>query len=119
MKRVLLSLVVVISAGSFLAGCCSVPEDVADSINVLHDNTYSLSASYSTLLDRAGPPPLPAGPEGETAEALAARTARHEATWRSTVAHKKALMAANNTLADRVKTWAAICAGREDQGANQ
>ena len=108
MRQSLIALVVV------LAGCCSVPEDVAESADVLRDNTYSLSASYEALLDRAGPPALEDGPEDETAKGLEERKEDHQAKWDGRVKHKKALMSANNTLADRLATWTAICADKAE-----
>ena len=97
---------------ALVSGCCSVPEDVAESADVLRDNTYSLAAHYEALIERAGPPVLNAAPEGETAKALVARTKKRDEAWGGYVKHKKALMSANNTLADRLATWTAICAGK-------
>lgn len=105
---------------ALVSGCCSVPEDVAESADVLRDNTYSLAVHYEALIERAGPPVLKAAPEGETAKALMARTKKRDEAWDGYVMHKKALMSANNTLADRLATWTAICAGKtkaEEPGA--
>ena len=97
---------------ALVSGCCSVPEDVAESADVLRDNTYSLAVHYEALIERAGPPVLKAAPEGETTKALVARTKKREEAWDGYVKHKKALMSVNNILADRLATWTAICAGK-------
>ena len=99
---------IVLGMVALLAGCAtsSVPKDVADSVDVLHKNTHKLSTNYEKLLGRSEPPPLPPGPAGEPQEEQAKRQKKYDASWRMHVLHQKALMRANNTLADRVKIWA-------------
>ena len=97
-----------------VSGCaCKVTDDVADSIEVLRDNTHSISKNYKALLDRSAAPALPPGPEGETPEQLKKRKSAHEARWAKHITHQKALMSANNPLADRTNTWARVCTDRE------
>lgn len=84
MKKLLLILV-------FAVGCLSVPTGVVSSIEVLKDNTHKLAKHYAAELDRAE------APAGQTEE-----------SWKKHVAHEKALMSVNNTLADKVHKWAAV-----------
>lgn len=109
MKKFLLVLVVVLAQG-----CCSVPAEVAESADVLRDNTYALSSSYAALLERAGAPALEDGPEDETDEDKTARVEDHAEAWEKHVRHENALMGANNILADRMATWTAVCADKVD-----
>ena len=118
MKKFLLGLVVLAQ------GCCSVSEEVAESVDVLRDNAHTLSANYTVLLERADVPTLENGPEDETDKDKAARVEGHAEAWKKHVKHENALMDANNILADRLATWTAICAGEvelkgsEDDEAN-
>jgi hypothetical protein len=91
-----------------LVGCKSVSSDVVDSVQVLRDNTLSLSAEYSGLLDRAGPPALPEGPEEETEAELTERKDAWQTKWDKHVSHEKTLMSANNRLAEKVLEWAQV-----------
>ena len=91
------------------SGCKStVPVDVADSIQVLRNNTHKLSEKYGSLLDRAE---APAGPAEETDEDSAAR----KAAWEKHKTHQKTLMGANNLLADKVLEWARVSEEEEEE----
>lgn len=109
MKKFLLVLLV-----ALVSGCCSVPEDVAESADVLRDNTHALAADYEALIERADAPDLEPAPEGETEDAKAERVDKRDEDWVAYVKHKKALMKANGVLADRLATWTAICAGKTE-----
>ena len=90
-----------------LPACVCVETDVVDSISVLNDNTVSLSVSYSALLERSDHAPLVVNPEW-TPEELAEAEASADAEWAEHVEHQLMLMSANNTLAERVLTWARV-----------
>lgn len=83
-----------------LSGCYCVPVDVTGSISVLRENTLKLSAHYEALLDQSGPTASTA-PQTDREKAI-------RKAWEDHVAHEKALMKANNTLADRVHEWATV-----------
>ncbi len=89
-----------------LAGCCTckVTEDIDSSVGILKENTLKLSRNYRALLDRAGPP---LAPEGANLEDWPEEVRK----WMAHVKHEKALMKANDQLADRVHTWTTTCLG--------
>jgi hypothetical protein len=90
------------------SGCSSVPADVVESIGILRDNTHSLSKHYGELIDRAPAPEPPAAPEGETEEQKEKRLAAAAKAWKNYKKHKRMLMTVNNTLANKVYTWAEV-----------
>lgn len=89
-----------------LAGCCAckVTEDIDNSVGILKENTLKLSRNYRALLDRAGPPVASEGVKLSDWPEL-------QRKWMANVRHEKALMKANDQLADRVHTWTTTCLG--------
>jgi len=93
MKNIILILGLTIATG-----CASAPsQDVVDSMEVLRDNTYSLSKRYSELLGRSGPA------EGQD-----------EKKWSSSIKRDTMLMEANNKLADKMLKWARVASGEKE-----
>jgi hypothetical protein len=83
---------------AFATGCTSAPTpDVVESIEVLRDNTRTLSQRYTALLKRSGPA------DGED-----------EKKWSSSVKRDTMLMEANNMLADKVLEWAQVASGEKE-----
>jgi len=91
MRSLLLSIALVFT----MQGCVAVDADTIEAIDTLRDNTHKLAANYTALLESTV---APVATGQDPADALA--------QWVERVNHEKALMGANNLLADKVCEWA-------------
>jgi hypothetical protein len=90
--------IILIIGLTFATGCASSPTpEVVESMEVLRDNTLTLSQRYTALLKRSGPD------EGQD-----------EKKWSSSVKRDTMLMEANNMLANKMLEWASVASGEKE-----